>query len=203
MAEKTLIAKIREDETEAGTLIVASPVVGMADGAPADGVFLNSFDRVITMKVLNERFVLRLPRDVHGRVSEVFIPNAYTPVVYNEAIARIDPRALAEGEGAAGSVAGSAGATAEDEDAGLITVPAPSEGIFYRRSSPDAPPYVELGSSVSPGTVLGLVEVMKCFNQIAYGGPGFPDKVIVAKILVDDAKEVQFEEPLFWVRPLD
>ena len=77
-----------------------------------------------------------------------------------------------------------------------------SQGIFYRRSSPDSPPFVEEGTKIASGSVLGLVEVMKCFNQITYGGPGFPEKVEVAKILVQDSTEVQFGQPLFWVRPL-
>ena len=94
MAEKTLIAKVREDGEVPETLLVTSPVVGMADGAPELGAFLNPFGRVITMKILNERYVLRLPRDVHGRVIEAFIPNSYTPVAYGESIARVDPRVL-------------------------------------------------------------------------------------------------------------
>ena len=49
MAEKTLIAKMRTDESDPETLLVTSPVVGMADGAPKDGLFLNPFDRIITM----------------------------------------------------------------------------------------------------------------------------------------------------------
>jgi acetyl-CoA carboxylase biotin carboxyl carrier protein len=82
-------------------------------------------------------------------------------------------------------------------------VKSPSEGIFYRRSAPDSPPFVDIGARVSSGTVLGLVEVMKCFNQIAYGGPGLPEHGEVVKILADDAAEVQFGQPLFWVRPAE
>jgi hypothetical protein len=97
MAEKTLIARVHEDGNDPDTLLITSPIVGMADGAPRDGVFLNPFDSIITMKVLNQRYVLRLPRNVHGRVTEVLIPNAYTPVVYGEPLARLDPRELAGG----------------------------------------------------------------------------------------------------------
>ena len=201
MAEKTLIAKVRKDEREPETLLVTSPVVGMADGAPKDGVFLNPFDRIITMKILNERYVLRLPRDVHGRLTEVFIPNAYTPVAYGQPIARLDPRVLDAGARAASGPAGAETATGEAEDAGLITVPAPSEGVFYRRPAPDSPPFVEVGSPVAHGSMLGLVEIMKCFYQITYDGPGLPEKGEVVKILADDASEVQFGQALFCIRP--
>jgi biotin carboxyl carrier protein len=200
MAERTLIAKVRKDDKDPETLLVTSPIVGMADGAPKDGLFLNPLDRVVTMKVLNVRYVLRLPRDVHGRVTEVFIPNSYTPVAYGEPVARIDPRALDASVTDAGAVGG-ASAAAEAQDAGLITVEAPSDGIFYRRPSPDAPPYVEVGSHVTSGHLLGLVEIMKCFHHIAYGGPGLPESGAVVSILAEDACEVQFGQPLFQIRP--
>jgi biotin carboxyl carrier protein len=50
--------------------------------------------------------------------------------------------------------------------------------------------------------VLGLVEVMKCFNQITYGGPGLPERGEIVKILGPDTGEVQFGDELFWVRPM-
>ena len=201
MAERTLIAKVLEDQEDPQTLLVASPVVGMADGAPKVGVFLNPFDRVITMKVLNQRYVLRLPRDVHGRVTETLIPNAYTPVAYGQPIARVDPRVLEAGAEVSDGPAGRRSVSGEVEDASLITVSAPSEGIFYRRPSPESPPYVEVGSPVVSGKVLGLVEIMKCFYQITYDGPGLPEKGEVVKILAEDTSEVQFGQALFRIKP--
>ena len=49
--------------------------------------------------------------------------------------------------------------------------------------------------------MLGLVEVMKCFNQIAYGGPGLPERGTVAKILVDDSDEVVHDQVMFLISP--
>ncbi len=202
MAEKTLIALVRQDENDPETLLMASPVVGMADGAPQAGVFLNPFDRVITMKILSERYTLRLPRDIHGRVTEVFIPNAYTPVASGEWLARVDPRVLEAGAAGAGAMGGAGVAAGDAEDAGLMTIEAPSDGIFYRRPSPDAPPYVETGSQVTTGGLLGLVEIMKCFHQITYGGLGLPEKGEIVKIFADDASEVSFGQALFHIKPI-
>jgi len=202
MPERTLIAKVQQDETEPQTVIVASPVVGIADGAPKKGVFLNPFDPVITMKILNQRYVLRLPREVYGRVTEVFIPNAFTPVAYGESLARLDPRVLEAGAGSPGGKAAGAESAGEEEDAGLINVNAPSDGIFYRRPSPDSPPYVEVGSKVTSGSMLGLVEIMKCFHQITYGGMDLPENGEVVKILAEDASEVRFGQALFQIRAL-
>ncbi|MFH1419152.1 MAG: biotin/lipoyl-containing protein [Planctomycetota bacterium] len=199
MAEKTLIANVQQDERDPETLLVTSPAVGMADGAPKVGRFLNASDRVNTMKILNVRYVLRLPRDVHGRLTEVFIPNSLTPVAYGQPLARLDPRVLEAGADAA---AGRDGATAgEAQDTGLISIEAPSDGIFYSRPSPDSPPYVEVGSPVTTGSILGLVEIMKCFHQITYGGVELPEKGEIVKIMVNDAAEVRFGQPLFLVKP--
>jgi biotin carboxyl carrier protein len=205
MAEKTLIANVRPEESDPGALIVASPVVGRADGVPRVGMFLNPFDPVLTLEVLNERYTLRLPRDVQGRITEAFVPRALTPVAYNDPLVRLDPRALEQGSELTLEGAGaSAGDSATDAAAqGMIVVTAPSEGIFYRRPTPDADAYVDEGARISTGTVLGLVEVMKCFNQITYGGPGYPERGEIARILADDSAEVRFGQALFWVKPLE
>ncbi len=203
MAEKTLIAKVTTDDKDPHALLIASPVVGIADGAPTVGTFLNPFDPIVTMKILNQRYVLRLPRDRHGRVTEAFIPNGYTPVEFGQPLARLDPRVPELTADGIGQPAGAAGVTGETEDADLITIPAPSEGIFYRRPSPDSPPFVEVGSAVKAGSVLGLVEIMKCFYQVTYDGPGLPDKGEIAKVLADDASEVHFNQALFKIQPVD
>ncbi|MBD3236330.1 MAG: hypothetical protein GF330_06490 [Candidatus Eisenbacteria bacterium] len=203
MAENTLIARVRPDRSDPETLIVASPIVGMADGAPRTGIFLNPLDRVIAMKVLGRRYVLRLPRDVQGRITEAFIPNAYGPVEYDAPLARLDPRVLSGGEGVAAGAGGGAAAAGEAAGEDVIVVSAPSEGIFYRRPAPDDPPFVDAGKQIAAGDVLGLVEVMKCFNQITYGGAGMPERGEIVKILAEDVSEVQFGQPLFWVRAVE
>jgi biotin carboxyl carrier protein len=62
---------------------------------------------------------------------------------------------------------------------------------------------VEEGTRVAVGAMLGLVEIMKCFHQITYGGLGLPDRGVVARILAEDASEVGFGQPLFLIRPVD
>ena len=203
MAEQTLIARVREDDEQAGTLIVSSPVVGMADGAPKANLFLNPLDQVVQIKILDQRFVLRLPRDKQGRITEVMIPNEYTPLAFNQPIVRMDPRAI-QGAGATGAAGGTGAGSARTADgADVVTVKAPSEGIFYCRPSPDDPPFVEIGAEVTAGTVLGLVEVMKCFNQITYGGRELPPRGRVVKILAEDSAEVVFGQPLFQVAAVE
>jgi biotin carboxyl carrier protein len=196
------MARVGKDEADPQLLVVTSPAVGLADLALRPGVFLNRYDRLLTLHVLGRRHVVRLPRDVRGWVVETFVGNELTPVAYGAPLLRLDPR-TAGGPGAGaparrgdGEVAGGA-----DDASGAIVVKSPTEGIFYRKASPDSPPFVALGTIVTTGTVLGMVEVMKCFNQVAYGGPGLPESGEVTGILVEDAAEVRFGQPLFRIRP--
>jgi acetyl-CoA carboxylase biotin carboxyl carrier protein len=81
-------------------------------------------------------------------------------------------------------------------DAGLVTVTSPIVGIFYRSASPEAEPYVDVGSYVRKGQVLCIVEAMKLMNEIESEFDGR-----VAEILVENAKPVEFGEPLFLIEP--
>ena len=86
--------------------------------------------------------------------------------------------------------------------AGMTAVRSPTDGVFYRRPSPDADPYVVEGSEIERGSVLALVEVMKCFNQIAYGrDEESPEKGRIHRVLADDAHEVRYGQVLFIVEP--
>ena len=71
-------------------------------------------------------------------------------------------------------------------------VTSPMVGTFYRSSSPEAKPFVEVGQSVKAGDTLCIVEAMKMMNQIEADKSG-----TVAAILVDNAEPVEFDQPLF------
>jgi acetyl-CoA carboxylase biotin carboxyl carrier protein len=186
-------------DTESGdAFLVRSPAVGFADGLPGQGVYLNPSEGFLTLTVLNRRYTVELPRNVQGLVTEQLIEDTWTPVAYGQPLFR-----LSQAEAVMGSRAGkdqAVGGEAKDAD-DLIAVPAPSDGVFYRRPSPEVPAYVDEGSEVSTGSVLGLVEVMKSFNQIAYGGPGLPERGTVVRILAEDAAEVAYGQTLFLVKP--
>lgn len=87
---------------------------------------------------------------------------------------------------------------AEDatEDSKYITVNSPIIGTFYRKPSPDKPAFVEVGDSISEGSVLCVIEAMKLFNDIESEVSG---KIV--KILVEDSSPVEFDQPLFLVDP--
>jgi acetyl-CoA carboxylase biotin carboxyl carrier protein len=59
------------------------------------------------------------------------------------------------------------------------TIKSPYPGTFYRRPSPDADPYVSEGDAVKPGDVVGLVEIMKNFHEVASEQNGVIDRFLV------------------------
>lgn len=67
------------------------------------------------------------------------------------------------------------------EAPGLHAVRCPLTGIWYDAPSPGAPAYVEVGDSVDVGTVIGLVETMKVFNEVSADAAGIVRKVLVRR----------------------
>jgi oxaloacetate decarboxylase alpha subunit len=74
----------------------------------------------------------------------------------------------------------------------IIKVTSPIVGTFYRSSSPDKPPYVEVGDVVKKGQVLCIIEAMKLMNEIECESAG---KIV--QILVESGAPVEYGEPLF------
>ncbi|MEK7199835.1 MAG: acetyl-CoA carboxylase biotin carboxyl carrier protein [Bacteroidota bacterium] len=78
----------------------------------------------------------------------------------------------------------------------LITVKSPMIGTFYRRQSPDKPILAEVGTEITPGKVVCIIEAMKLFNEIESEIKG-----TIVKVLVEDASPVEYDQPLFLVEP--
>jgi acetyl-CoA carboxylase biotin carboxyl carrier protein len=84
-----------------------------------------------------------------------------------------------------------------EDESKLHTIKSPIVGTFYRAPAPDADPYVQVGDSVSEGTVLCIIEAMKLMNEIESDISG---KIV--KILVENGRPVEFNQPLFLIQPL-
>lgn len=97
---------------------------------------------------------------------------------------------------AAAPAAPAAAAAPVDETDGLIEIPSPIVGTFYRKPAPDADSFVQVGSEISEDSVVCIVEAMKVMNEIKAEVKG-----VIKKILVDDASAVQYGQPLFLVEP--
>jgi acetyl-CoA carboxylase biotin carboxyl carrier protein len=90
----------------------------------------------------------------------------------------------------------SPGAAAPDADAGLQQIKSPMVGTFYASPSPDAKPFVSVGSQVDEDTDVCVIEAMKVFNNIKAETRG-----AIAKVLVTNGQPVEFGQTLFLVKP--
>jgi acetyl-CoA carboxylase biotin carboxyl carrier protein len=83
---------------------------------------------------------------------------------------------------------------------GCHAVICPADGVFYRRPRSGDPAYVEAGATIRAGQTLGLIEAMKTFSPIPYGGPGLPAEATVVEVRAGDSEEVRHGQILFVVR---
>ncbi|MFM1744785.1 MAG: acetyl-CoA carboxylase, biotin carboxyl carrier protein [Bacteroidota bacterium] len=82
------------------------------------------------------------------------------------------------------------------DDSKYITIKSPMIGTFYRSAGPDKPAFVSVGDEVKAGKAVCIIEAMKLFNEIESEVSGR-----IVKVLVDDAKPVEYDTPLFLVDP--
>jgi acetyl-CoA carboxylase biotin carboxyl carrier protein len=80
--------------------------------------------------------------------------------------------------------------------AGVQRVASPLVGIFYRSSSPEAPPFVQIGDRVEVGTVVCIIEAMKMMNEITTDFAG-----VVTHIGPENGALVNVDEDLLWIEP--
>jgi acetyl-CoA carboxylase biotin carboxyl carrier protein len=96
-----------------------------------------------------------------------------------------------------GSATVFSGAGGESFPADKVPVVSPMVGTYYASPNPDTPSYVELGTEVSVGDTLCVIEAMKIFNPVDTESAG-----IVYKIFKHSGDPVEFGEPLFLIESL-
>ncbi len=80
---------------------------------------------------------------------------------------------------------------------GTVTFNSPMVGTYYRSSSPESPVFVKIGDRVEADTTLCLIEAMKVFNEIKAERTG-----IIVEMLAENQEAVEYNQPLFLIRPL-
>jgi acetyl-CoA carboxylase biotin carboxyl carrier protein len=84
----------------------------------------------------------------------------------------------------------------QSPDNGLVEIPSPMLGTFYRSEAPGSAPFVEVGANVGPDTTVCIIEVMKMMNSVPAGVSG-----TIAEIVPENGQLVEYGEPLFRVTP--
>ncbi|MCK4357791.1 MAG: acetyl-CoA carboxylase biotin carboxyl carrier protein [Candidatus Cloacimonetes bacterium] len=81
------------------------------------------------------------------------------------------------------------------EDKNIVDIKTPIVGTFYRASSPDSDPFVDIGSRIKKGDTLCIVEAMKSMNEIESEVSG-----IINEILAENGKMVEYDQILFKIK---
>jgi acetyl-CoA carboxylase biotin carboxyl carrier protein len=127
---------------------------------------------------------IRLRRGPHQTV----LPSALFPPIATAPLAPASPAAPGAGEPHADAAKPAAKAT--------IPIKSPTPGTFYSAPKPGAPPFVQVGTRVTPTTVVCMIEAMKLFNEITADCTG-----IISEILVENQQPVEYGQVLFQVDP--
>ena len=125
------------------------------------------------------------------QVTQVLSAPVHSAPVYTTA-----PQPTTSNQQPVSSLAAEKSKASETPASNLVTIKSPMIGTFYRRSAPDKPNLVDVGSEITPGKVVCIIEAMKLFNEIESEVKG---KII--KVLVEDASPVEYDQPLFLVEP--
>lgn len=195
MFDKTIKALVEPASDNPEQKILMAPAVGLFRPHLPKGAYVTPDLKMGTFNQLQQFSDLVVPKGARGAVLEQLVSDGVNKVQYRTPLLRIGVALADQTLAAEGSVGEEDGST--DGAAGELTVKSPTDGIFYRKPDPESPPYVAVGDVIGIGAQLGLVEVMKCFNQIRLQEDGAPDRCEVVSIPVEDGSEVKLGQVLF------
>jgi acetyl-CoA carboxylase biotin carboxyl carrier protein len=182
-----------------GKLRLESTTVGMYREAPRTGSLVTADTPIGQLEILGVLYHLLAPP---GAIGMVLPPESAArltrrPVGHGDLLVALDPEA-------ATAIAGITSSTTTAAQTGKLVFRAPTAGRWYTRPGPGKPALIELGTIVSTGQAVGLIEVMKTFSRLHYnggeqGGEGLPPRARITAILVKDEEDVAAGDALFEV----
>ncbi len=186
----SVVARVRSG-AEPGQVEILAPRVGRWRFRPEVGALVRPGASIGALEVLGRLYPLSVPPGAAGIV--IFAKpddRSRVPVGYGDVLLVLDPSA-------AGSVASDATASGPTPSGitGLVFA-APMSGRFYVRSGPGKPPFLAVGQTIKAGDSVCLLEVMKTFNRVTYGGPGMPETARVKRIVPADGDDLNAGDPI-------
>lgn len=169
--------------------IVTSPAPGWFFPSPW-GTVVTRGREVGALEILGRRMLIIAP-DVAGVIGNSSELGAARMVAFGDPLVVLESAASS-----AGLAATRAGSADQAASATGLVFRAPTSGRFYGRPSPDKAPFVTVGDELALGATICLLEVMKTFNRVTYGGSGLPERAKVREILVAEGADVTAGEPL-------
>jgi acetyl-CoA carboxylase biotin carboxyl carrier protein len=185
-------------DVDGGRVELRAPGVGLYRGGPAVGALVAPGSALGELETLGTLVEIVAPEDATGIVVELGAHAALArrPVGHGDRLVLLEPNVGGEAASRA-----SAPSAASSSDGGLV-MPSPSSGRYYARPSPGEPPFVSVGDIVTEGTTVALLEVMKTFNRIAYGGRGLPPRARVVRIVPTDEADLDTGDPILEIEPV-
>ena len=170
---------------------LCAPMPGKFRPAVHRGSSIDADTIVGSFEVLGTPHELVAPANVVG-----FVTNELDTIIvqYGDVLLDLAPGALA-------GVAQKAATSATAKTEGLV-FRAPTSGRFYGRSAPDKPPFVSAGDELAVGATVCLLEVMKTFHRVHFGGADVPERARVRELLVKDGDDVNAGDPLLALDPI-
>ncbi|MBS1119356.1 MAG: Biotin carboxyl carrier protein of acetyl-CoA carboxylase [Deltaproteobacteria bacterium] len=179
------------------------PVTKLAVRAPMPGHFIPAIDDgdlVMPDEVIGQLVVLgrsiALVAGMRGLAAETGAPRA---VAYGEPLFAIDLAASIVGDELA--IVADATLVTGKADRELV-FRAPTSGRFYTRAAPDKPPFIASGVELATGATVCLLEVMKTFHRVTYGGDDLPERARIRSVLVRDGDDVNAGDALLALDPI-
>ena len=168
--------------------ILTSPAPGWFFPLITQGDLVVRGSAIGDLEVLGRRTRLIAP-DIHGIAQGDLAPRA---------VGHGDPLIVLDSAAQLAGIAGSAQGAGPDpaQTSNTLVFRAPTSGRFYGRPSPDKPSFVSVGDELAQGATICLLEVMKTFHRVTYGGAGLPERAKVREILVGDGADVTSGEAL-------
>jgi acetyl-CoA carboxylase biotin carboxyl carrier protein len=163
---------------------------------PSPSVNMDELRELIALLRENGLAEFELEREdfrVRLRRESVVSPQSYQPEMVHPIQQAPRPTTTAPAVSPAHPGAQAESAASEDQD--LRIIPSPIVGTFYRSPSPNAEPFVKIGSNVEPESVVCIIEAMKLMNEIQAEASGE-----VVKIYVENGQPVEYGQPLFGIK---
>jgi len=181
-------------ERDGARVRLLAPSVGWFGQARAKGQVLAPDAVAGVLETLGTYQELVVPADVLGRIVNAAPERLQEPVEYGQVLYELEPF-----DGATAAVA----ATGDARTGGLV-VRAPFAGRFWQRPAPTDAAFVVAGDELATGRTVGLLEVMKTFSHVHFGGAneGLPERARVVAYAAADGAEVSAGDPLLVVEAL-
>jgi acetyl-CoA carboxylase biotin carboxyl carrier protein len=183
-----------------GKLRLEAPTVGLYRGEPRPGTLVGPDQPIGQLEILGVLHHILAPAEATGLVLPPETRNqpSRRPVEHGSLLVLLDPEAATAGavQGASPGLRGAASTSA-------LVFRAPTAGRWYTRPGPGKPPLIEVGTLVEHGQAVGLIEVMKTFSRLHYGGEGLPLRARVRVIVMKDEEDVAAGDALFELEQAD